>query len=57
MRPFPYSFKGHRKVPDSIKKPDYARTGKPGLERDTSIPVATEPDEIVKLRKASLIAR
>lgn len=27
LRPFPYSFKGHRPVPEHIKKPDYARTG------------------------------
>jgi len=31
LRPFPYSFKGQRKVPDHIIKPDYATktTGKP----------------------------
>ena len=27
LRPFPYSFKGHRKVPETIKGPDYAKTG------------------------------
>lgn len=27
MRPFPYTFKGRRAVPDDIKKPDYANTG------------------------------
>ena len=27
LRPFPYSFKGHREVPDHIKKPDYAKSG------------------------------
>ena len=26
MRPFPYSFTGHRAVPDHIKKPDYGKT-------------------------------
>eukprot|EP00347_Sterkiella_histriomuscorum_P004718 403359376 len=25
LRPFPYSFKGHRLVPDHIKKPEYAK--------------------------------
>ena len=29
LRPFPYSFEGHREVPDSIVKPDYALTGVP----------------------------
>ncbi len=29
MRPFPYSFKGRRNVPDHIKKPDYAKSGQP----------------------------
>jgi len=25
LRPYPYSFAGRRKVPDHIKKPDYAK--------------------------------
>lgn len=29
LRPYPYSFRGMRHVPDDIKKPDYAKTGKP----------------------------
>ena len=29
MRPFPYTFKGMREVPEHIKKPDYAKSGKP----------------------------
>mmetsp|Transcript_18092 Transcript_18092/g.30889 ORF Transcript_18092/g.30889 Transcript_18092/m.30889 type:complete len:96 (-) Transcript_18092:876-1163(-) len=29
LRPFPYSFAGKRPVPDSIRKPDYAKTGAP----------------------------
>lgn len=29
LRPFPYSFTGHRKVPGHIKRPDYAKTGAP----------------------------
>lgn len=29
LRPYPYSFKGHRAIPDHIKKPDYGKTGKP----------------------------
>ena len=29
LRPYSYSFKGMREVPDHIKKPDYAKTPKP----------------------------
>ena len=29
MRPYPYSFAGKRAVPDSVKKPDYAKSGQP----------------------------
>ena len=29
LRPSPYSFIGHREVPETIKKPDYAKTGAP----------------------------
>lgn len=29
LRPYPYSFKGRRHVPDEIKKTDYAKSGKP----------------------------
>lgn len=31
LRPYPYSFKGHRKVPEHIKKPDYHSSGKPNV--------------------------
>ena len=27
LRPAPYSFRGHRKIPDHIKGPDYAKSG------------------------------
>jgi methionyl aminopeptidase len=58
LRPFPYSFKGHRKVPDHIKKPDYAKTGKPSASRNENlIPMYTDPEDVAKLRKACLIAR
>lgn len=57
LRPWPYSFKGHRKVPDQIKKPDYARTGKPSQAKENIIPVYSDPDDLAKLRKACLIAR
>ena len=33
LRPYPYSFKGHRKVPEHIKKPDYAKTGQPNMHK------------------------
>ena len=29
LRPFPYSFRGLREIPDNIHKPDYATTGAP----------------------------
>ena len=29
LRPFAYSFQGHRKVPENIKKTDYAKSGQP----------------------------
>lgn len=57
LRPYPYSFKGHRAVPDHIKKPNYAKTGKPTMSSDTVVPVVSEPEDIAKLRKACLIAR
>jgi methionyl aminopeptidase len=59
LRPFPYSFTGHRKVPDHIKKPDYAKTGAPNASfqslADKQVPVYG-PDEIVKIRAACKIA-
>lgn len=33
LRPFPYTFQGRRKVPDHIKKPDYANTGNPNMQK------------------------
>jgi len=29
LRPFPYSFRGHREVPETVQKPDYATSGSP----------------------------
>jgi hypothetical protein len=31
LRPFPQTVKGKRAVPDTIKKPDYAKTGAPNI--------------------------
>jgi methionyl aminopeptidase len=33
LRPFPYGFAGKRKVPDHIKKPDYANSGQPNMQK------------------------
>ena len=33
IRPFPYSFTGRRKIPDNIKKPDYAGSGQPNMQK------------------------
>jgi methionyl aminopeptidase len=57
LRPYPYSFKGHRAVPDHIKRPDYARSGKPSMTRDNVVPIVSELADIEKLRKACRIAR
>ena len=35
LRPYPYSFKGKRNVPEEIKKPDYATTGQPNQHFQT----------------------
>ena len=60
LRPYPYSFTGHRKVPDHIKKPDYAKTGQPVMNKsqmnEKFIPVI-EPEELEQLRITSKIAR
>ncbi len=60
MRPHPYSFKGMRQVPDHIKKPDYAKTGKPNQHfqqlADKNIPV-NDAESIEGIRKACLIGR
>jgi len=61
LRPFPYTFRGLRDVPDHIKKPDYATTGAPNQHFQTlankSAPIYTDEEDIVKLRKVCLIAR
>ena len=61
MRPFPYSFKGRREVPDHIKKPDYAKSGQPNAHfqqmADKKPPVVSDPEDLKKLRKACRIAR
>lgn len=60
LRPYPYSFTGKRKVPDHIKKPDYANTGQPNSHfqniADKTPPVHS-PEEILTIRKVCLIAR
>ena len=60
MRPFPFSFKGMRQVPDHIKKPDYAKTGKPNEHfqqlADKNIPV-NDAASIEGIKKACLIGR
>lgn len=60
LRPFPYSFRGHRNVPEHIKKPDYAKSGSPNLsvqERaDRTIPVYNE-EEIELARESCRICR
>lgn len=60
LRPFPYTFTGHRPVPDHIKKPDYAKTGAPNQSfqqlADKQIPVYGA-DDIQKIRLACKIAR
>ena len=33
IRPFPYTFTGRRKIPDNIKKPDYAGSGQPNMQK------------------------
>jgi hypothetical protein len=33
LRPYPYSFAGRRKVPDHIKKPDYAKNSQGAPQR------------------------
>ena len=61
MRPFPYSFTGKRAVPDSIKKPDYAKSGQPNAHfqqlADKQVPVYSDEADLKLLRKACRIAR
>lgn len=60
LRPYSYSFRGHRAVPDETKKPDYAKTGKPNQHfqqlADKAIPV-NNAEAIAGIRKACLIGR
>ena len=44
-------------MPDHIRKPDYAKTGKPVQPRNEIVPVVSDPEDIAKLKKACLIAR
>ena len=61
MRPYPYSFAGKRAVPDSVKKPDYAKSGQPNAHfqqlADKQVPVVSGEEDLKKLRKACRIAR
>jgi methionyl aminopeptidase len=60
MRPFPQTIHGRRKVPDHIKKPDYASSGQPNMQRqqvaDKIIPTYT-PEEILLIKETAKIAR
>lgn len=59
LRPFPYSFAGQRKVPDHIKRPDYAKTGQPNTSKQQAynqIPVYGAED-IELIRESCRIAR
>ena len=60
MRPFPQTIHGRRKVPDSIKRPDYANSGQPNMQRqqvaDKIIPTYT-PEEILIIKETAKIAR
>ena len=60
LRPFPYGFRGHRNVPQHIKKPDYAKSGSPNLEfqsrADRIIPVYNE-EEIELSKETCRICR
>lgn len=60
LRPYAYSFHGHRKVPDHIKRPDYAKSGQPNManqqKADKIVPVM-EAEDIQKLRETSKLAR
>lgn len=55
QRPFPYSFKGHRPVPDHIKKPEYAKSGMPH-SKEKYVPVI-EGEELETLKIACKIGR
>jgi len=60
LRAYPYSFKGRRKVPDHIKKPDYANSGVPDAkkqnEADKEIVIYNE-EQIESIRYACNVAR
>lgn len=60
LRPFPYSFAGHREIPKHIKGPDYAKTGAPSAHfqqiADKAIPVHT-PEQIELIRESCRVAR
>jgi len=56
LRPFPYSFTGHRPVPEHIKKPEYAKSGQPKQVSDKVIPVLSD-EELESLRISCKIAR
>lgn len=56
MRPFPYSFKGHREVPKHIKRPEYAKSGIPHPRNEKVTPVV-EGEDLEKLRLSCKIAR
>ncbi|CDW75830.1 methionine aminopeptidase 1 [Stylonychia lemnae] len=56
LRPFPYSFSGHRKVPDHIKKPEYAKSGLPKQASDKYVPVIMD-EELEQLRDTCKLGR
>ena len=58
LRPAPYSFKGHREVPEHIKRPDYAKSGVPqSRSNDDKPPPVYNGEEIEISRDTCKIAR
>lgn len=57
LRPYPYSFHGHRFIPSHIKKPDYATLGKPGVGISDKIPPIYAGADLAGIRLACKIGR